>query len=256
MLQVELTATGDANGGPAVTQRRPTGDVGGAGWHGAVERVGDILHLDDHLAVWDKPSGELVHPGWARGEATSMTRLRDRLGRWVYPVHRLDRGTSGALLMALDKDTAKALGVLFAEGRVDKTYLALVRGRPPEAIVVDHPVRKGERGDDRVDAITELVRLGVSDVARCSLVEARPRTGRLHQIRRHLKHLSHPIVGDVRYGDGRVNREFRARFGLHRLALHAIGLAFDDPVSGERLAVRAPLPDDLAGPLEALGLLP
>ncbi|MEQ9317662.1 MAG: pseudouridine synthase [Polyangiaceae bacterium] len=215
-----------------------------------------ILYVDEQLAVWSKPSGELVHPGWARGEPTSMTRLRDELGRWVYPVHRLDRGTSGALLMALDSDTARALGELFAAGAVRKSYLALARGRPPEAIEVDHPVRKGERGDERVPAVTSFERLAVSDVARCSLVAASPRTGRLHQIRRHLKHLSHPIVGDVRYGDGRINRQFRSQFELRRLALHAIRIQLTHPATGESLDVSAPLPSDLSEPLAMLGLTP
>ena len=96
--------------------------------NGTVSAAVGILYVDEHLAVWSKPSGELVHRGWARGEPTSMTRLRDELGRWVYPVHRLDRGTSGALLMALDSDMARALGELFAAGDVDKSYLALTRG--------------------------------------------------------------------------------------------------------------------------------
>jgi len=91
-------------------------------------------------------------------------------------------------------------------------------------------------------------------VERCSLVEARPETGRFHQIRRHLKHLSHPIVGDVNYGKGDLNRLFRTRYGLHRLALHAHLLAFDHPATGRRLVVRAPLPADFAAALAALGL--
>src|SRR5690606_26857456 len=110
------------------------------------------------------------------------------------------------------------------------------------------------RGEERVPAITAFRCLGVSDRARCSLVEATPRTGRLHQIRRHLKHLSHPIVGDVTYGDGRVNRLSRADWGLSRLCLHAQRLALDHPTSGERLAIEAPLPDELARPWRALGL--
>lgn len=257
MQEEELTKTRDANGGDSDAQRRPRGfhhDAFRCGWHGPTGVA--ILYVDDHLAVWNKPSGELVHPGWARGEPTSMTCLRDALGRWVYPAHRLDRGTSGALVMALDSETARALGERFAAGEVAKTYLALTRGRPPEAVVVDHPVRKGEKGDARVPAVTAFERLGVSEVARCSLVAAFPKTGRLHQIRRHLKHLSHPIVGDVRYGDGRVNRDFRARFELRRLALHAARVQLAHPATGELLDVRAPLPADLAEPLERLGLTP
>lgn len=215
----------------------------------------EVLYEDEALIAVSKPSGELVHPGWARGEPTTMTRLRDALGAWVYPVHRLDRPTSGVLIMGRDPTSAGALAAAFREGRVDKSYLALVRGAFPEAVDVDHPVRKAERGDERVPAETRFRRLALCERARCSLVEAHPRTGRLHQIRRHLKHLSHPIVGDVTYGDGRVNRTFRADHGLHRLCLHAARLALPHPLSGAPLVIEAPLPPDLAAPFRALGLV-
>jgi tRNA pseudouridine65 synthase len=216
--------------------------------------VSRILHLDDHLAVWNKPSGELVHPGWARGEPTSMSRLRDALGHYVYPVHRLDRGTSGAVVMARDKATAASLGAQLAAGDVHKCYLALVRGRFETELVLDHPVRKGERGPERVPATTAFLGLGTSPVARCSLVQAIPKTGRLHQIRRHLKHLSHPIVGDVRYGDGSINRAFRADHAIHRLALHASVIRFRHPETGCELTVEAPLPGELLTAFSSLGL--
>ncbi len=212
-----------------------------------------ILFDDDALVVADKPSGMLVHRGWARDEEVLMMVVRDQLGRWVYPVHRLDRGTSGAVLLALDKDVARRLQEQFVAGRVEKRYLALVRGVPPESGVIDHPVPKVPKGE-RVPAVTEYRRLGVFE--RFALVEARPRTGRLHQIRRHFKHLSHPLVGDVQYGKGDINRHFRERFGLHRLALHALEIAFDHPRDGRRITVQAPLPVDLSGPLGEMGLVP
>jgi tRNA pseudouridine65 synthase len=212
-----------------------------------------VLHADEALIAVAKPAGELVHPGWARGEPTTMTRLRDALGTWVYPVHRLDRPTSGVLVMARNPETAATLGETWRSGRVEKRYLALVRGTFPEAVEVDHPVRKNERGDERVPAVTAFRRLGVSDRERCSLIEARPLTGRLHQIRRHLKHLSHPIVGDVTYGDGRTNRHYRAEWGLSRLCLHAERLALSHPASGEPLVLVAPLPHELAVVWRELG---
>ncbi|MBW2453499.1 MAG: pseudouridylate synthase [Deltaproteobacteria bacterium] len=213
-----------------------------------------MLFVDDWLAVVAKPSGEVVHPGWARGEATTMTRVRNALRQWVYPVHRLDRGTSGVVVLARDPQTARALADCWHSGSVRKRYVALVRGTPPEQIMVDHAVRRGERGSERVSATTRFRRLAICSHARCSLVEAEPVTGRLHQIRRHLKHLSHPIVGDVHYGDGKVNRAFRAEWDLHRLALHAAAIRLDHPMTGEVLALSAPIPDDLAQPLAALGL--
>ncbi|MEM7350019.1 MAG: pseudouridine synthase [Acidobacteriota bacterium] len=209
-----------------------------------------ILHLDDAIVVVDKPSGQVVHRGWARDRVVVMGRVRDQLGRHVYPVHRLDRGTSGALAFALDRQMARHLQEAFADGRIAKRYLALVRGHAPEAEVVDHPVPKAPRGA-RVPAITEIRRLATFE--RYSLVEARPRTGKYHQIRRHLKHLSHPLIGDVKYGKGEHNRLFRRRFGLHRLALHARELAFAHPADGTQLRLLAPLPEDLAVPFAAMG---
>jgi tRNA pseudouridine65 synthase len=134
---------------------------------------------------------------------------------------------------------------------VEKRYIALVRGIPPEAGVIDHPVPRAPDGP-RVPAVTEFRRLATFE--RYALVEALPRTGRLHQIRRHFKHISHPLIGDVRYGKGEHNRLFRDRFGLHRLALHALELAFDHPPAGRPLRIFAPVPEDLAGVLGAMGL--
>jgi tRNA pseudouridine65 synthase len=137
---------------------------------------------------------------------------------------------------------------------VTKRYLALVRGNPPAEGTIDHAVRKGERGDERVAAVTHFVRLGVSPHARCALVEVVPETGRLHQIRRHFKHISHHLVGDVRYGKGDVNRAFRGEWNLHRLALHAWRVDLQHPVTGAPLTIVAPIPDDLGMVLAALGL--
>lgn len=210
------------------------------------------LYLDAWLVAVNKPSGELVHPGWARGEETTMARVRDALGARVHPAHRLDRGTSGVVLFARDPAAARALN----EGwpAVNKRYLALVRGAPPERATIDHPVRKGEHGDERVPAVTHFVRLGVSPHARCALVDVTLDTGRLHQIRRHFKHISHPLIGDVRYGKGDINRAFRERWNLHRLALHAWRVELAHPTTGAALDIVAPVPDDLGRVLSALGL--
>jgi tRNA pseudouridine65 synthase len=176
--------------------------------------------------------------------------VHDALGAWTYPVHRLDRGASGVLALALTPEAARALGDAFAGGCVVKRYLALVRGVPPERGTIDHPVPRGERGGPRIEALTEYRRLEV--FGRYSLVEVTPHTGRLHQIRRHLKHIACPLIGDVRYGKGEHNRLFRARHGLNRLALHAFSLELPHPESGDTLRVEAPLPDDLRRPMESL----
>jgi tRNA pseudouridine65 synthase len=215
-----------------------------------MSRSGQLfLYQDDHLVVVDKPSGLLTHRGWARDEEVLMTVVRDALGRWVYPVHRLDRGASGALILALDPEVARLLGQAFAARTVVKRYLALVRGRPPLEGLIDHPLAR-RAGGERLPARTAFRRL--EQLGRYALVEASPHTGRLHQIRRHLKHIACPLIGDVNYGKGEHNRLFRDRYGLHRLALHAAALGLAHPVTGESLAVQAPFPEDLAVPIERL----
>ncbi len=210
-----------------------------------------VLYQDGVLLAVDKPAGLAVHRGAARDRTVALQLVRDRAGRHVHAVHRLDRATSGVLLFALDPGTARRLQERFEAGEVAKRYLALVRGVPPESGVIDHPIPRDLDGP-RVPALTEFRRLATFE--RYALVEARPRTGRRHQIRRHFKHHSHPLIGDVRYGKGEHNRLFRDRFGLHRLALHALELAFDHPETGEALRLVAPVPEDLAGPLRAMGM--
>jgi tRNA pseudouridine65 synthase len=213
----------------------------------------ELLYVDEHIVVANKPSGLLVHRGWDNDDDVAMFRVRDALGSYVYPVHRLDRGTSGALLFARTAAVAATLAKAFEEGEVAKGYLALVRGAPPEEGVIDYAIQKREDGP-RVSAVTRFRRLGCSDVDRCALVLAHPETGRLHQVRRHLRHINHPLVGDVKHGSGAINRHYRAEYGLHRLALHAHRLAFRHPVTRAPVDLTAPVPDDLAAPLAKLGL--
>jgi tRNA pseudouridine65 synthase len=202
------------------------------------------------VVVVDKPSGIAVHRGWAAERDVMMARVRDALGAWVYPVHRLDRGASGALVFALDPEAARLLGDQWAAGQVSKRYLALVRGVPAARLTIDHPVPADEDGGERVPAVSDIERLEV--FGRYSLVAVWPRTGRLHQIRRHLKHISCPLIGDVRYGKGEHNRLFRERYGLHRLFLHASEITFCSPAGGAPMTVSAPLPLELARTLEEL----
>ncbi len=212
----------------------------------------EILYQDEYVVAASKPSGMLVHRGWDNDKVVLMTEVRDIVGQWVYPVHRLDRGSSGIVLFALSSEIAATLGAAFAEQRVEKRYLALVRGVPDESGVIDNDVPKKEKGD-RVPAVSEYRRIAV--VGRYSLVEVRPRTGRLHQIRRHMKHISCPLIGDVRYGKGEHNRYFRENYNLHRLALHCHGLALQHPRADKRLEIRAPLPEELASAFVKLGVL-
>jgi tRNA pseudouridine65 synthase len=209
-----------------------------------------LLYRSTSLVAVNKPSGLAVHRGQSRDPVHALELVRDAVGAYVYPVHRLDRATSGVLLFALSAAAARAVGAAFAAGGIEKHYLALVRGNPPDRALVDHPLSQ-EDDKPAQDARTEIVTL--ARYGRYALVEAIPRTGRTHQIRRHLKHLSCPIIGDVRYGKGEHNRFFRSEFALHRLALHATSLTLTEPGTCELTTIVAPLPDDLARTLDALG---
>ncbi|WP_377156853.1 pseudouridine synthase [Roseateles sp. UC29_93] len=216
-----------------------------------------LLHLDDHLAVIDKPAGLLVHRTAidAHEEDAALQRLRDQLGRPVWPAHRLDRGTSGVLVFALSAEVASLLGQALAERRTRKRYLALVRGWPAgDAGVIDHPLARdpelASTGQPHLDAHTEWSCLRRHEVpvatdprfatTRLALLACEPVQGRRHQIRRHLKHLAHPIVGDANHGKGPLNRTLAAHFGRQRLWLHAQRLTLTHPVTGAGLELEAP----------------
>ena len=215
----------------------------------------EVLYRDAELVAVNKPSGVIVHRGWGRARVVLVDQIRELTGLdVVHPAHRLDGGTSGVVLFALDREAARSLGAQLEAGAVGKRYLALVRGEAPESTVVDHAIPR-VAGGPRVPAVTEIHGLAAVDLEprTLSLVEALPRTGRLHQVRRHLKHIDHPVIGDANYGKGALNREIAERYGLERLALHAQSIAFLHPRTGERIEISAPLPPDLAGPLAAMG---
>jgi tRNA pseudouridine65 synthase len=216
-------------------------------------RALEILYRDDDLVAVDKPSGMPVHRGWAVDGVPVLQTLRDQIRRHVYPVHRLDRGTSGVLLFALCGEIAHGVQIQFEAHEIDKRYLALCRGHDPALVRVDHPLAQ-EEGGERRPAVTDFKLLGRFE--RYGLYEARPLTGRRHQVRRHLKHASHPIIGDTSYGKGEHNRLFRERFGFHRLALHASDMRLRHPRTGEPLHFHAQPPAELAGLLRELGLFP
>jgi tRNA pseudouridine65 synthase len=209
------------------------------------------LYSDANFWVVNKPSGLAVHRGWAPERTTALSLAAQATGKYVYPVHRLDRATSGALVFALDAETTRLTQQALQSTSAIKVYLALVRGITPERGVIDHAIAKSKSHEKR-PARTAFERLATFE--RYSLVRVRTFTGRLHQVRRHLKFISHPLIGDTKYGKGEHNRLFRQRFDLHRLALHAAQLCFIHPVSGERVAIRAPLPSDLTRPFEATQL--
>ncbi|ROQ37909.1 tRNA pseudouridine synthase C [Marinobacter sp. 3-2] len=231
-----------------------------------------VLFRDDHLLIVHKPAGLLVHRSPIDKHETEFALQYARAlngGQHVYPVHRLDRPTSGVLVFARDSDTARTLGMAMMTGEVAKTYLAMVRGWPPEHGEINHPLReepedrrlKGEEQPVR-DALTYYHTLATTEIpveiekypsSRYAVVEMNPKTGRKHQLRRHMKHINHPIIGDANHGRGRHNRYFAERFGQGRLMLAATRMAFRHPVSGEPMTISA-APE--ASFLEVLSLFP
>ena len=210
-----------------------------------------VLLADDALAVVAKPAGLMVHDSaLARGEHDfAADRLREQFARPIFLVHRLDRATSGCLLLAFDRDTASLLGKALMAGAVDKHYLAVCRGWPEADFVVDHPLDGGPGKPQKKPAVTRFTRVATTELAlpsagfvtsRYALLQVAPETGRFRQIRRHLKHVSHHLIGDSSHGDGRHNRTFRA-LGIHRMLLHAERLGFVHPHSGERIGAVAPV---------------
>ncbi len=213
-----------------------------------------VLWMDEAMVAIHKPAGWLVHrsPLDPHEQRIVQTVLRDQLGRWVYPVHRLDKGTSGVLVLALDADTARTLSQAFEARTVAKRYVAMVRGWPPESAHVDHALVPDEapHGASAQPAQTAFVRLATLSLpipvdrypsTRAALVLAEPHTGRRHQIRRHLKHLAHPIIGDATHGKGPHNRLWAQRLGQQRLWLHAWQLSLPHPTTGEALTLTSPL---------------
>ncbi len=211
-----------------------------------------VLHQDQDLVVVSKPSGLAVHRGWARDSVTLLSQLKRQLGLRLNPVHRLDRGTSGALLLAVHAEAARALQQALQAPEAAKVYLALVRGIAPDNGYIDHRIAKSKQHEKR-EAYTAFERLATFE--RYSLVRARPYTGRLHQVRRHLKFISLPLIGDTRYGKGEHNRLYRERFDAHRLILHAAQLRVRPRPDEPPLSLRAALPEELERLFARIGVL-
>ncbi|HTJ81433.1 MAG TPA: pseudouridine synthase [Polyangiaceae bacterium] len=216
-----------------------------------------VLFEDARLLVVAKPSGVAVHSGASASRDTIVSRLV-AAGRPPHVAHRLDAATTGALVVAKDRLVARELAAAFERGAIEKRYLAWVRGVPPARATVDHPIPKDE-GGSRVPAVTDVASVGTIAAPfstlrekRYTLVLARPRTGRFHQIRRHLKHLGCPLVGDANYGKSEHNRFARDHLGLGRLGLHAFRVSLAEV--GGPAWIEAPLPEDMAAPFAAVGV--
>lgn len=219
----------------------------------------ELIYQDPSLVAINKPPGLLVHrsPIDQRETRFAVQLLRHQLGQPVWPVHRLDKPTSGVLLFALDAETARDLAGQFARREVGKRYLAVLRGYCPSTLHIEHPVKiqpdpldpkEAGRPDYRLPAETWLRRLASVELpvrvdryatSRYSLAELVPVTGRRHQLRKHMKHISHPILGDTSYGKGRHNQFFQRQLGCDRLLLACVNLSLQHPATGERINLQA-----------------
>ena len=219
----------------------------------------EILYQDEHCVVVNKPSGLLVHksPIDKRETEFALQLVRDQIGQYVYPVHRLDKPTSGVLLFALSSEVARLFSEMFREHKVQKEYIAVVRGYTKESELIDYDLKvildkKADRdranNKEPQEAQTYYERLATVElpypvsrypVARYSLLKLLPKTGRKHQLRRHMKHILHPIVGDTKYGRNEHNNLFREKFSAHRLLLHASKLSFVHPITEEYMEIEA-----------------
>ncbi|MGC9422573.1 MULTISPECIES: tRNA pseudouridine(65) synthase TruC [Vibrio] len=219
----------------------------------------EIIYQDDYLVAVNKPAGMLVHRSWLDKHETQfvMQMLRDQIGQHVYPLHRLDRPTSGVLVFALSSETAAMMMPMFAEHKMEKTYHALVRGWIEQGGVLDYPLKQeldkiadkfakqDKAPQSAITAYQPIAKVevpystGAFPTTRYCLMELKPQTGRKHQLRRHMAHLRHPIVGDTTHGDGKHNRLYRQQYQIQRLMLHASELSFIHPYTEQPLILTA-----------------
>lgn len=207
------------------------------------------LYCDETLIAVEKPSGMLVHRSQESSDRDFLLqRVRNEVGQHVFPVHRIDRAASGIVLFARSSDAARMLQQDWENSSTEKEYTALVLGTTPETGAVDVPLTS-DKGIKQ-DALTSFDRLGL--FGKGSLLRIRIATGRRHQIRRHMAHIKHHLIGDTTYGKGRINQWYRDNFGFSRLFLHACRLRVIHPILRVPLEVSSPLPPELNGLLDCL----
>jgi tRNA pseudouridine65 synthase len=225
-------------------------------------RLLEILHIDQHLVAINKPHGLLVHPTEIANDALehAVQLLRNQIGQWVYPAHRIDRKTAGVLLFALDQETNSLMQQKFMKQEVNKVYHAIVRGYSPDEGIIDYPL-KNDKGklQEAVTVFRTLKRTeipvpsGKFETSRYSLVEVKPETGRMHQIRKHFAHIFHPIIGDRPYGCNKQNRLVLEKWSHREMLLHATSLTFDHPLTGKTITIGAGYQDEFSRIYRLLG---
>lgn len=235
----------------------------------------EILYQDEHIVAINKPSGLLVHRSEIDKRETlfALQLTRDQIGQKVFPIHRLDRPTSGVLLFALSSEVAKLLSEQLLNSEIEKKYVAVVRGYCQQPQVIDYPLKEildkfadkdAQKDKPAQAAISYLRPIAVAEMpfpsgrysqSRYSLVELKPETGRKHQLRRHMAHIRHPIIGDTNHGDGKQNIAAKDHLNLDRLALHAYSLSFNHPVTQAPVNINAKLDETLTLLFSKLGWL-
>ncbi len=222
----------------------------------------EIVYQDDHLVAINKPHGLLVHRSSIAKDVKefALQKLKSQVGKHVSPVHRLDRKTSGVLLFAMDKDAEVAMHQKFMNGEVEKKYLAIVRGYSPDDMEIDYPLLK-ENGilQEAFTAFSTLKRaelnipLGKHATSRYSLIEAKPTTGRMHQLRKHFAHIFHPIIGDRKHGCNKQNRFFKDQWQMTTMLLHASQLRFEHPITKHEISISAGIQDEFLRMMKLMG---
>ncbi|WP_010252583.1 pseudouridine synthase [Myroides injenensis] len=222
----------------------------------------EILYQDEYIVAINKPRDLLVHKSFIASDIQeyAIQILRDQIGQYVYPVHRLDRKTSGVLLFALDKEILKQLNDDFATRKVEKTYIAIVRGYTQDEEDIDYALTNdnGQLQDARtsyktLQRVEVAVPFGKHDTSRYSLVQAYPETGRQHQLRKHFKHIFHPILGSRPHGCNKQNKLWLDRFGLGAMLLHGLSLKFEHPITKQEIILRATIDNEYRKYNEVLG---
>lgn len=233
----------------------------------------EVLYQDAYFIAINKPSGLLVHKSPIDKHETrfALQEIRDQLGQYVYPVHRLDKPTSGVLLFALSKEINKILSNSFRQNEVKKEYIAIVRGYTETKGYIDYPLKQmldtkleKKRGTvkeeqtaqtyyERVDTVELPYAVSRYLTARYSLIKLYPQTGRKHQLRRHMKHIHHHMIGDTKHGRGEHNKLFRKKFGSYRLLLHALSLHLKHPVTQKEISISAGIDNTFRNIFESFG---
>ena len=222
----------------------------------------EILYQDEYLVAINKPHGLLVHRSPIAKDATkfALQKLRDQLDQLVFPVHRLDRKTSGVLLFALDPETLKLLSQKFEAGEIQKSYLAILRGYTKDSGAIDYPLTN-DAGKVQ-EAVTHYTTLdkaeinfpfGKHETSRYSLVEAKPETGRYHQLRKHFAHILHPIIADRAHGCNKQNRFFKAKWNMCTMLLHAQNLTFQHPINQSKVSINAGVSNEFLRMADLMG---